>query len=261
MCKKFILYFALIINFGYLYSRICVDKIVARVNGVNILQSDLDTPRLTKGDDKYSLEELITEELLCQRSAQMHLLPSDLELERQMVVFKMNNNMGNMSDEDFAKDLEKSGLSIKLCKEQLRRILAVERLKKAEATDKIVVTSQEVETHYQKHPVYCDESYYIILIPTDRNKSQEDLGWVNKKDLDKQLNFVQSLKVGEISKRVNIKDQEYQVKLKDRKDAHYKSLKERYGEIERKISNDKKQKVIKSFEKKLREKAVIVYLK
>ncbi len=79
-------------------TRFIVDKIIARVNGVNILQSSLEQPRIANEGGLYSLEEAITEELFVQKAIENHFLPTTLDVERQIVSFKMANDMADISD-------------------------------------------------------------------------------------------------------------------------------------------------------------------
>src|SRR5258707_15686060 len=83
-----------------------VDKIIARVNGVNILQSDLKVARMAKEGGKFTLDEAIVEELLFQRAAEMQTLPTSFEIERQLVSFKMQNNLTELSEQEFEDQLK-----------------------------------------------------------------------------------------------------------------------------------------------------------
>src|ERR1700689_4938249 len=67
--------------------RILIDKIVARVNGSNILLSDLMLPRISKEGAPYTLDELVFEEILFQRAGEMQMLPSVLDIDRHIVAF------------------------------------------------------------------------------------------------------------------------------------------------------------------------------
>src|ERR1700689_1574659 len=54
-----------------------IDKILVRVNiegfkGVNILQSDLEKPRIEKEGGTYTLDEAIMEELMLQKATEKH---------------------------------------------------------------------------------------------------------------------------------------------------------------------------------------------
>lgn len=237
-------------------ARWTINKIITRVNGVNILSSDIELPRIAKEGGKFTLDEAISEELWLQQAAEQHMLPTDVEVERQIVAFKMQNNMGEASEEEFEKQLKQMGLNLKQCRQQFARLIALEKIKHTEIADKIVVTSQEVEEYYKKHPVYSPEAYHL-KISTD--KTWEDLGWINRKDLDKQFMFVISCNPGDIQK-VTKDDKEHEVKLVEKRKETLKSLKERYITIEKKLYEFKRQQLLTSSEKSLQEKASIIRL-
>jgi parvulin-like peptidyl-prolyl isomerase len=255
-------------------TRWVIDQVVARVNGANILRSDLDLPRIEKEGGKYSLDEAIMEELFVARSVEQHLLPNGVDVERQVVAFKIQNGMSDMSDSAFEAQLKESGFTLKMYKNQLGRLMSVENVKRAEVSEKTFVSAQDVEEYFHKNPVYSKEEYLLFActIPEDKisqkgtflsdpNVEWDDLGWIAKQDLKKDYAFVPNMKKNEISEPVKI-DGVYQVlKLADSKDKRLRSLDERYGEIERKLQQEKRETFLKKFEKEMKEKANIVYLK
>lgn len=247
-------------------TRFTVDKIVARVNGVNVLQSDLELPRISREGSFYSLKEAITEELFVQRAAEQHMLPTELDVERQVVAFKMQNNMADISDVEFEKQLKQSGFTLRMYKEQLGRLIAVENVKRAEVSEKLVVTSQEAEEYYKKHPAFIKEGYCLkiaYLKSADEDQSHytwDDLGWVDKLDLDKQFSFVPSMQKGEVSKPVRVGDGFQVVKVVDKRQPRQKTLKECYIDIEKKLHQEKKEQYLATVEKDIWAKAAIVYL-
>ena len=267
----------LLVQFNFLFSatsKKLVNKIVARVNGVNILKSDLEKPALDKNGESLTLEEAIRKELLLQKSAERKLLPTEAEVERQIVSLKIHNNITQLSDEDFELELKKEGFTLSEYKTQLARMLAVEKLRHAEFSERIVVTSQEVEDYYKKNPEKEEEKYLIKMcdianesinekgeLVKEINYKWDDLGWVEKKDLSSNLLFVSNIKIGQKSKPTKIGGSNYQiVLLEDKKGERLKTLDERYSEIERILQDGKRDKFEKEFEKELRAKASITYL-
>jgi|GEM_PF-4831449 len=249
-----------------------VDKILLRVNGTNVLKSDMDQPRIGKEGGKFSLEEVITEELFFQAASEKHMLPSALDIERQIVAFKIQNNLKDMTDKEFEDELKVAGFTLDAYKTQMGRMLAVENVKHSEVSEKIVVSSQEVEAYYAKNPAYTKEEYKIQLavvagsvvesgkdVPLN-DLSWDNLGWVEKKDLGKDFNFIFSMNKGDVSKPQKIEGKYQIVKLDDKKECRLKTLNERYGEIERELQNDKKLKAVDELESDLKAKAVIVKL-
>ncbi len=245
--------------------RFVIDKILARVSGTNILQSDLEVPRISKEGAFYSLEDLITEELFIQRAVEQHMLPSQLDIERQIVAFKMQNGMADIPEAEFEKQLQLSGFTLKMYKEQLGRLIAVENVKRAEVSEKLVVTAQDVEEYYKKHPSLITEAYHLKVAhfkTADKQEESawEDVGWIEKDDLDKQFAFVPSMKKGETSQPVKVGDAYQAVQIVDRRMPRQKTLKECYIDIEKKLYQEKKEKYLKNVEKDIRAKASIVYL-
>lgn len=149
--------------------RVVIDKIVVRVNGINILQSDLQTPRIAKEGGFLTLQEAIIEQLLYDRAASLHMLPSEQDIDRQLVSFKMQNNLNDLSDEEFEEQLKESGFTLKMYKRQLGILLAIENVKRVETSERVVVTSQEVEDYCAKHPDCTDDEYLLQIcdLPKD----------------------------------------------------------------------------------------------
>lgn len=259
-------------------SRKIEDQIVARVNGRNILQSDLETPRIGKAGGKYTLNEAILEELFCQRAAELHMLPSALDVERQLVAFKIQNNLAEMSDAEFEKELKDNGFSIAMYKYQLGRLITVENVRRAEVSEKSLITSQEVEAYYEKHKndpdAFLKEKYHLKVCTISEDKKPEnkqdlltntdvtwdDLDWIEKKHLKEEFSFVKTMKKGEISEPIQKDGSLEYVVLVDKQERRPKTLDERYGDIELALQEKKRQKIWKKFEKSIREKANIVYL-
>ncbi|MFC1894559.1 SurA N-terminal domain-containing protein [Candidatus Dependentiae bacterium] len=271
---NFIAAFYLFLCLGNLFGELqVVDKIVARVNGVNILKSDLDKPRLNKNGQFYSLDEMINEELLCQKAAERKLLPSDLEVEKQISSLKIYNNLSHLSDKDFEEELKKEGLNLQDYKNQLARMLACEKLKHAEFSERVVVTSQEVEEYYKKNPEMEHETYLLKMSTISKdclNQKGEfvkkvdykwdDLGWIEKKDLSSSLSFVSKMKVNQISKPKKMGYGYQMVKLEAKKMERLKTLDERYSEIDLELQKQKKGKFEQDFKKELLAKASIRYI-
>ena len=255
-------------------NRWVVDKIVARVNGVNILKSDLEQPRIEKEGGTNSLQELILEELLIQRASEKHLLPTSADIERQIVTFKMQNNITQMSETEFEEQLKESGFTVTMYKNQLGRLLASENVRRAEVSEKIVVTSQEVEDYFKKHPEYTKETYHLKIATLSENEAKrskkllaagkitnwKDLGKIEKEDIDPRYAEVFSMKNGETSTPVKSHEKYLIIHLIDKQPKRLQTLDERYGSIEKMFHQKKRVELLKSFQEDLMSKASIVYL-
>ena len=259
-------------------SRTIEDQIIVRVNGKNILASDLEMPRIGKAGGKYTLNEAIMEELFYQRAAELHMLPTAIDIERQLVAFKIQNNLTEMSDAEFDKELKEGGFSTTMYKNQLGRLLAVENVKRAEVSEKSLITSQEVEAYYQAHQddpqAFTKEQYLLKTcsiekseeptnkqdLRTNKKVSWDDLDWIETKDLKAELEFVKDMKKDEISHPITKDGMLEYVLLADKQERRAKTLDERYGEIEQHLQEEKREVLWKKFEKTIKEKAVIVNL-
>lgn len=250
-----------------------VDKIVARVNGVNILKSNLEKPQIITGGQTLSLKDSIREELLFQKAVERKMLPTVAEVNKQIASLKIRNGLTGMTDDEFELELEKEGLKMSDYKRQMSRYIAVERLKAAEFSERIVVTSQEVDDFYAKNPSYTEEKYHINIcelrdgdvdkegnLISKNSLVWDDLGWIAKKDLNKNLAFVSTLKKDEISNPTKISDSYQVVKMIDRTDKNLRTLDERYTEIEYALQDRKKSVFEKEFDIELKKDSSIIYL-
>jgi len=256
-----------------IFARELVDKIVVRVNGANILKSDLNKPKLAKGGQTYTLQEAITEELFFQKAAERKLLSTESEIEKQIVSLKIQNGMADIKDKEFEEQLKKEGFSLNEYKYQMAKLLAVEKLKQTEFNERVVVTNQQIEEYHKNNPDYAQAEYKlkVCVLANDQvdqngkiikkeNLKWEDLGWVKKKDLSKNLLFVCNMNQSETSKPVKIKTDYQVIKLEDKKEEHLKTLNERRSEIEKLLQDKKKDKFEKNLVKDLESKASIIYL-
>jgi parvulin-like peptidyl-prolyl isomerase len=186
----------------------------------------------------------------------------------------MQNGLNELSDEEFENQLKESGFGLQEYKHQLGRLMATENVKRAEISEKIVVSTQEVEEYYKKHPEYTKEAYHIAIasvpeeeyeanpdtIASDSKLAWEDHGFIETAELNTDYLGVKNLQPGELMEPLH-KDNSYElVKLIAKQDVHLKPLEKRYDSIERTIQNKRKDKIVKNLEKNLRQKATIVYL-
>ena len=180
--------------------------------------------------------------------------------------------MTNIPDEEFERQLKEGGFTLKTYKRQLGVLLAIENVKRMDIGNKIVITSQEVEKHYKEHPVYKNERYHLHMATfnekelsdykkqgTLKKLSWDDLGNVEKEDIDPRFASVISMKKGEITEPIKSQDKYILIKLANKKEKRLATLDERYGDIDRGLHEAKKQKVLTSFYDDIEKKASIVY--
>ena len=254
-------------------ARTLVNKIVARVNGVNILHSECAQPQINSGQP-LMLKDAVNNELLCQHATTMHLAPGIQDVERNVNEFKRTNNLTELSDKEFDRELrQNNGITLNSYKNQLGRVLAIENVKRAEISEKIIVSNQEVEEYYKRHPLFVKEAVCLSVCKIPENElSKADvfaeskaadwqaLGWIATKDLDAAYKPALKLKLGGVSEPIKRDDSYQLVRLEEKREPRQKTLAEAYGTIERRIQNERKGSIMNDLVDSLTKKAVIVYL-
>ncbi|MBD3273077.1 hypothetical protein GF385_01875 [Candidatus Dependentiae bacterium] len=250
-----------------------VDEIKARVNGVNITKSLLEKPQAVMGGKMLTLEDAITNELLFQKAKDRKLLATAAEVDKQITNLKIHNGIANLTDEEMEEELKTEGLTFQEYKNQMARFIAIERLKGAEYSERVVVTEQEIKNYYKDNPSWLDEKYLLNICELEEKDVDEkgnivkkddfkwdNLGWIKKDDLSSDLLFVSSMKKGQVSNPVKMGNSYQVVKVVDRSERRLKSLEERRNEIQNLLQEEKRAKFAQDFEKELRSDASIVYL-
>jgi len=251
-----------------------LDKIVVRVNGRNILYSDINQPQIEKDGGKQSTEDAIDQELMFQKAAERKLLPSSLDIEKHLALWKDSHQLTHLSEKDFEERLRSEGLTSKQYRSQLARLLAIRNLRQTEVSERVVITTREVEEFCENNPKYSQDRYLfktkILPLGQAANKNEaakklekidwiEDLGWIEKSELAEHMSFVADLKEGE--GRIVQVPQGYQMILLEKKEKkHLLTLEERWVEIEKELQQQKLKMFEKEYVEELKKKASIVYL-
>lgn len=253
---------------------VLVDKILVRVNGSNILMSDLKKPQITKSGEPYSLSELIDEKLLIEHAQKRGFTVNDEIVNRQIAAVKSEHGLQGMTDLQFEEELKKQGFTIKEYRNQLAINHLTQSVISAEVSEKIIVSAQEVEQYYTENPSYTKDQYKIVIctIPADQleqsatfaaNKDShwESLGWIESKDLGEQFETIKDLKKDQISAPVKAADGSMFVfKYTEHRESRLKTLAERYSAIERQLQSERKGSIVTNFLKELNEQATIEHL-
>lgn len=263
--------------------RSVVNKIVVRVNGSNILLSDLSLPRIAKEGKPFTLDEAISDELFFQHAATMKMLPTATEVDRQFNSFKINNGLQDLSDDEFEAQLKENGFTLESYKGQLGKLIAVENVKRAEISEKIIISAQEVEEYHKAHPKSTKEAFHLKvatiskealnakkeatpeanlqdLFANDSSLDWEDHGFINTEDLHEDYRGAQHLAAGQIMDPIDKDDNFELVMLVARQEARLLTLAEQYDEVERKIQAKRRNKIIADLDKNLRLKATITHI-
>lgn len=251
-----------------------IDTIVVTVNGDPLCKSDFEVPQISKNGEHYTVQEAVTERLFVQEAARKQQLPSSADIDRQITALKIQQNLGAMSDKEFDLALRRDGLTLPLYKQELGRLLAVENNKRLEVSDRVVVTSQMVESYYHAHPKYTKNKYNLqrATLTEEEVKKLSDqktidsiawknIGWIQEENLRLELKNVTNLSVGQTTKPIKQEDETYQIfKLVDKQTKSLKSLEHRYAKIHKLLHQQEAELRSKEYLKTLWQKARINYL-
>lgn len=142
------------------------DDAAARVNGIEIKQSEVDrlveqqlrtnaqqgqvspTPAELALTRLQILEGLVTQEALYQRAERLALLPTDEEVVQGVQQYKRDRGL---SEEGFQRALREVGQTEDQFKRDIRRQLAIKKLFDREVTPRVTVTDREIEEFYNNN--------------------------------------------------------------------------------------------------------------
>ncbi len=135
-------------------------SVAARVNGKNILRSDVEkyynfktreAPQKPSGEAAAMakievVRELIEREIMAQKAAQLKLQVKDADIDAQMKQLQ-----GDSTPDAFHKDLERRGFSEQDMRNEIRQSLTMEKLVNDQIASKIQVTDAEVSRFYDEN--------------------------------------------------------------------------------------------------------------
>lgn len=250
-----------------------VNKIVARVNGINLFYSSLHAIHLD--GKQHDLEQLIADELYVQEAVKHKIMPTVVEVEKQIAAYKTANGVAHLSADDFDQHLRGVGFTLKRYKTELARYIGSTSLLSHEVRSRVFVTTQEVESYCARTPEYTEDQYLLktALLPFPPGDKKDAAGlrpgendwvmaeeWMNKSDISEHMTQIFTLKKGEISKPI-MTDYGYQfVMVVNKKPARKKTVKERYVAVENKLRTQKMENFEKEFKAELISRAIITYL-
>jgi len=272
--RTVIVSFLFLINGVLLFAgRELVDKICARVNGVNILHSYLQMPQISKNGELFSLEEAVAEELWVQRAVERKMVPSDTEIEKQILAIKQEYGLVGKSDEEADVELKKAiGIDFTAYRGQLKRFYAAERVKSMEFHNRCAVTAREVEEYHKAHPEIIPARYRMRLATVTNNQIKrwknlkktpdklmwDEIDWVTQDELSAHLHVVCAMDQGAYSSPIKTAQGYLVVHLLGKEDRRAKTLEERYVSIEQSLRKEKLAQFAKDMEKELYEEAIVV---
>ena len=247
---------------------IVLDKIIVRVNGRNILKSHLEESRITKSAKPFSLDELITDEVVVQKAEELGCTPSANDLEAAINAEKIEFGGKGMTHEEFERErLQEIGLTLPQYRTQLYRFHSTEHLIGRLITNKLVISAQDIEEYYKKNPVYVEEAFHIMLANAENDKNKtgtirwRDFGWFSPDQLDTVYRkAVVKLKPGQATAKPINKDGKLQhIMLKDHKKRHIEALTTRYNDIKNHLKEERREPFVKDFVADIKTKAYILF--
>ena len=262
-------------SFTFVTARELVDKVVARVNHANILHSTLQTRQISKDGKPFTLDEAINEELWVQRASERKVFPTELELDKQIIAVKQDQDVLDKTDEEADVSLEEAiGINFDTYRVQLSRFHAMEMMKGQEVRSRCSVSGHEVREYYEKNPEKITARYRISLatLTPDEAKqwdtlkktpsvvSWEGLEWMEADEIGAHLSCIFKMKKGQVSDRIKTKEGSLAVRIDDLTQGRTKTLEECYGKIENHLRHDKIDAFAADMEKELQSGAVIVKL-
>ncbi|MBI3894706.1 MAG: peptidylprolyl isomerase [Acidobacteria bacterium] len=147
--------------------------VLARVNGKDILQSDIDRqfqlrtqtmPQKPTGDAASILKldilrEVIVEEIMLQKAEALKLKPTDDEVEAELTTLR-----GNATPEEFQKTIQERGWKEEELRSEIRKNLTIQKLMENQLRPKMQVSPEEVGRYYaeNKDRFYVQELEYHI---------------------------------------------------------------------------------------------------
>ncbi len=240
------------------------------------------------------LETMITDLLFLQEAKKRDFNVEE-QLKMWLENLKKDNNIE--SDEELIRAMRQQGLDFEQIKKQMRENILKQGVIYAEVQSKIVIDDSEIVNYYKLHPeeftelpeyklraVYISEEgrseeeveakkrligekissgQDFASLSTEysegpEKETQGDLGRFKKGELEKSLEqAVESLKPGEMTPWLKIREGWYLLKLEEKKESRLKPFEEARGSIEEKFFNERRQQKLDEYLKNLKERSYI----
>jgi len=247
---------------------------------------------------KDSLMDMMITDLLLLQQAKEKGLNVKEQVKAAIEQIKKQNNIE--SDEDLLRAMRDQGVDYDQWVVQLEENMMRQAVIYTEVERTIVLDDSEIVQYYKQKPQefvvppeYRIKAIYLsaatnpaYLLEGKRNEVSEkiknglqfenlvadysegpkdnggDLGFFKKGELEKNIEqAVEKLKVGEISNWIEARNGLYLVKLEEKKESYQKTFDEARKDIEEKLFQQKRQKKIEEYLKKLKEESYIKILK
>ena len=169
--------------------------VVARVNGVDLLKTDLEKiysmvsaqgnmsgeAKSDKDMIEVALGELLNMEVLKQESARRNIAPSPEDIDAEMKKIRANFP----DDAAFEATLKEKGLTVEGVKKSITEQISVQKMLEKEVEAKISISADDIKKFYSDNPDYfkTDDSVRAshILVKTEENADEKTVAEARKK--------------------------------------------------------------------------------
>lgn len=180
-----------------------LDRIVAVVNKDAIMLSQLedrvaqvrrrmasrDIPLPSEADlRRQVLDRMILEQIQLQMARRANLSVDDTQLNAAVRGIAEDNGM---TMDEFAKTLEKEGMSLAAMREQVRREMLLRQVQQSQVASRVNVTDREVERYLDQQGETADAAYHLahilVSVPESPTAEQVEQAQAKVRDLSRRL--------------------------------------------------------------------------
>jgi len=255
-------------------------KAIVHTEGDTHIITESDLTRLGLGGETKSIEEEIFKEIAYERAKQRKMLPDEEAIDKHLKTVQRENNL---TQEQLKAIFSSAGYTYEEGRNEFAVMTAVNSLLEFEIRSRLMVPEREVLAYYTAHPERRPASYYlertVVAVPEDVTKEEfkeqlaeftrtkkgfKDIVWSNPfwvlhPDLAEDKMFIATMKVGEISRPIEIEGGFELFRLKNAKPEHDAPLEERYQEIAAILRKPRYEALMKEYRKNLFDSASIIY--
>ena len=250
------------------------NKIMYRVNGVNVTYKDTKTPHIANNGKPFSDSDYITFLSWLREAKEHEAKAPEGAVERTIARYEEDNDMANLPSAQKDRLLEGTiGIDFATYAKQLEDYYTIESYKNYQFLSRCSVGEVEIENYYHAHPVKVSAEYKIDLASlTSQQASQFNAGTLDKsslewdsfealkeEDIASHLRLVTSLADGDFALAKDAQGEPLLVRLVEKKPAHIQSLSERYHAIEMQLQREKVARYTEDIGRDFATAAVVVY--
>lgn len=275
------------IALGLLVTSLCSARY--KVDGINtIIYGESDTILITESEalrpgldgQPKTVDDTIFENLVYLDAKRMGAAPTDEDIRRHWEEVKKQNGL---SEADMQRVAAQSGYTVQEAKAQLGKMSGINQMFDFKVRSGLFVSQRDVETYYHAHPETKPAEYCIVravvpfsdLEPKQETKERLDTFvrtgrgavriawsepfWLQHDQIAEDKRFIYDMKLGQLSKPVELPQGLEIFKLVDKKPERLVPLKERYDEIANFLKRPKYEELLNTYKMELYDKATIVH--